>query len=374
MKKFRFLTLAAAAALLLPAFTSCSDDPEVPNPDKPTLSSGAFILNQGNYYKGIDGSLNLINYADSEISKGIFKSTNGRSLGATPQCGLVYGSKVYIGVYESSTIEIADRSTLKSLKQIKCEGENTGTQPRSMVAAEGYVYVSMYDGYVARLDTATLSIDKTLKVGPNPENIALHDGKLWVPNSDGMNWAVGYGTTASIIDLASFTVEATVEVPLNPDRFLSESGHLYLLAKGNYADVPSLLYEIDPNIAEIQKDASKKETAWKKIDAATMVCAGNGSIYMMDSPFSNDGVVIDCKRYDIASSTIKEWIPEGLQYPSGMGVDPLTGDIFVASYVMDGQWPSYEAAGFVLQFGRDGRFKKRYGIGAGPAAIFFDVK
>lgn len=374
MKKFRFLSLAVVTTLLLPALTACSDDKnDEPDADRPTVSTGAFILNQGNYYKGIEGSLNLVDYATSTVSSNLFQKANGRSIGATPQCGLVYGSKIYIGTYESSTVEIADRNTLKSVRQISCNSEATGTQPRSMTAAGGYVYIAMYDGYIARLDTTTLSIDKTLKVGPNPETIAIHKGKLWVPNSDGMNWQVGYGTTASIVDIASFTIESTVEVPLNPNQFMSEGGHLYLLCKGDYGDVESLLYEIDDNIAEIQKDASKKETAWKKIARATMVCSGNNSIYLIDAPFSSTDIT--CKRYDIASSQLIDWIPEGLVYPSGMGVDPLTGDIFVTSYVMNGQWPSYEANGFALQYRRsDGKPVNRYEIGAGPTAIFFDEK
>ena len=37
-----------------------------------------------------------------------------------------------------------------------------GEGPREIIAANGKVYVSMYDGYVSRIDTLSLTIDATL--------------------------------------------------------------------------------------------------------------------------------------------------------------------------------------------------------------------
>lgn len=376
MKKYG-LILALSSLIAMPVFTSCSDDPE---PDKVTdpvaepsdTSEGVFILTQGNSYSQVPGSLSQIDYSNLTVTRDLFQKVNDRSLGTTPQCGLVYGSRIYLGIYESSTIEIARRSDMKSEKQIKCDGAATGTQPRAMVADGGYVYISMYDGNVARLDTTTLSIDKVLKVGPNPETPAIFNGKMFVPNSDGMNYTVGYGTTASIIDLASFSVEATVEVPLNPNQFLVAGSRLFLLSKGDYGMIESALYEIDPDIVNIQKK-NEESKGWRKIARATLVAAGNGYIYMSDTPFSEEGIVINYSRYDVAKGEIAEWKPSDIIYPSAIAVDPVSGRIVVTSYIMNGTWPSYEADGYANLYSPEGIFEKKFEIGAGTPAIFFNT-
>ena len=106
---------------------------------------------------------------------------------------------------DSHTIEIVDRSSYRSLKQIRLDDvEFKGKSPRSMVANDGFVYISMFEGYVAKLDTLSAAITAEVKVGPNPEVICLHKGNLYVPNSDGNNYMVGYGKTASVINVDSF--------------------------------------------------------------------------------------------------------------------------------------------------------------------------
>ena len=246
MKKF-FLPAICVATLMAQALTSCSsdDEPVVDEPLIPAVTSGAFLLNQGNYSNKIEGSLNLLDFTTSTMTQNVFTTVNGRSLGSTPQCGVIYGSKMYIGMYESNTIEILDLRTCESLKQIRLENSTNGQQPRSMATDGGKVYISMYDGYVARLDTASMEIDASVKVGPNPEIITIYSGRIYVPNSDGMNWQNGYGTTASIVTLNPFKVESTFEVPLNPYKFFVRGSNLYLLSRGNYGDQQAAVYRID---------------------------------------------------------------------------------------------------------------------------------
>ncbi|MDE6717715.1 MAG: hypothetical protein K2J70_05945 [Muribaculaceae bacterium] len=365
------------AMLLIAGVSSCSDDPENPSEDSDLPSQtqpdfvsgqGVFLLNQGQFYNGIEGSLNFFDFSDLKVSNNIFAEINKRSLGDTPQCGVAYGGKIYIGVYNSNTIEILSASDYKSIKQILLDGTH-GKEPRAIVPEGDKLYITMYDGYVARLDTTTLSIDKSVKVGPNPETPVIHKGKLFVPNSDGMNWANGYGTTASIVDLATFNVEATVDVPLNPDTFLSSGNRLFLLSKGNYGDVESALYEIDPEIASIQTTSDKK--GWIKIANATIVGADNEKVYLINAPFREDGIVIDYSIYNTLSSVIEEWKPEGVDYPNAMAADPFTGNVVISSYIMDGPFPSYTAPGYGVLYGKDLKQKAKFNIGTGPAAIFF---
>ena len=352
--------LIAACAL---GFTGCSnddDEPNLPNPDVPTEAEGAFILNQGNHGKQIEGSLTLIDYASSSASQELFQRANGRSLGATPQGAVVYGGKIYLGIYGSNVLEIVDRNTFKSLKQISLT-DAEGQSPRSLVAKDGKVYVSMYNGYVSRLDTLSLSIDKTVKVGPNPEIMAIRGDYLYVPNSDGMNWQNGYGTTASKIDLKSFTVEKTFTVGLNPTEFVSNGTDLFLLCKGNYGDVKSKIYRLD---------AGDNST---EVAEATLMALKGGNLYYINAPIK--ATEITYTVYDIATGAKKNMIGDnGVDSPAGLGVDPVNGNIVMTSYSMDNGKASYTTDGYAKVYDQAGNFVKRYEVGVGPCAIFFNYK
>lgn len=377
MSKLNFRLYGAAAVMVsLVSLASCSDDnkeePAKPEPVVPQAhANGVFVLNQGQFYNSIEGSLNFIDFNDNEVYNNLFSSTNRRSLGDTPQCGVQYGSKIYIGVSESSTIEVIDANTYVSIKQLKLD-ESTGTQPRALIPHEGKIYASMFDGYVARLDTTTLSVEAKVKVGPNPETPAILNGKMFVPNSDGMNWAEGYGTTASIIDMASFTVSDTVEVPLNPERFLVSGSKLYLLSKGDYGTVDAAIYEIDPDIALLQKEETE-ETALpagcRKITTATIACTYSDGLYLIDAPFNKTGV-LNYYYYEVAADKLTQWYPSEVVYPTMVGVDSKTGNIVIASLIMDGVFPSYITPGFAAVYSPSRAFIKKYDVGAGPAAIF----
>lgn len=355
----------AASAFLTVGMTACSDDDDkiVENPDYPTVSNGVYILTQGSYYSGIEGGLNVLDYSTNTLSANVFKnSNNGQSLGATPQCGVAYGGKIYVGAYESNTIQIIDRYTYKSVKQISLANSTNGQQPRSMVATGGKVYISMYDGKVARLDTLSQSIDASVTVGPNPEVMDLHNGKLYVPNSDGMNYLNNYadGTTVSVVTLNPFSVEKTVTVPLNPTKCLTAGNDVYVLSMGNYSDVPSI-------ISKIETDGTTT-----KVADATMAASAGQEIYIVNAPYSTG--TISYSRYNVQSKQSTAMTFSEVEYPSGISVDPMTGAITVSSYVMNGGYPGYSLNGYVCQYTSTGQFVKKYDIGVGPAVFFYNTK
>lgn len=370
--------------LVAASFTSCDEDkgndpdnpePPVENPETPSEKEDSvennilYVLNQGNFYNNIAGGLNAIDFKAGSVTKNVFLSANGRSLGDTPQCGVCYGSKAYIGTYSSNTIEIADKNTMKSVKQISLDKSTKGQQPRSMVAHNGKVYISMYDGYVARLDTATLTIDAAVKVGPNPEKICIYNNKIYVPNSDGMSGKQDedgnyvYGETASVINIASFTVTETLTVPMNPAQFDANDTGLYLFANGNYSTLAGGVYRLNGS-------------SFEKISDATMMEVGRKFVYIVNAPFYGDGT-ISYLAYNPDDNKVSELSLQKVDYPSGMSVDRLNGRLFISSYVMNGAWPSYDAPGYVNEYTVDEKtatcnFVKKYDIGAGPTCFFYN--
>lgn len=361
--KMKKLIRFGLASLIVLCVTACGKDdpitPAQPNPDKPVVSEGLFVLNQGNYYSGIEGSLNVIDYNSETSRLSVFEAANHRSIGATPQCGVAYGSKIYLGIYESNTIEIIERNNFKSVKQIKLDetGQN-GTQPRFMIADGGKIYISMFDGYVSRLDTVSMTIDASVKVGPNPEIMALYNGKLYVPNSDGMSMSGSFGKTASEINLASFTVTKTFDVPENPTQFFAAKDGLYLLCMGNYYDVEASLYKIGSNF-EV-----------KSIAKATLAETGDDCIYIINDPFYGMGQA-EYKKYDINTGELEDWNIDRPEYANSLYYDSTAQKLAIYSLKYYGNiWPSYVLPGYVAIYDKDGNHIRDYETGSGAACIF----
>ena len=182
MKHLRFLLLLVMPAMLL---TACSDEDEnndqgTPMPPTQETAVQCYVINQGNMYDNISGSLDFIS-ASGEYRSGVFKGTNGVSLGDGPQRGIAYGTKVYIPMNGSDCVWVIDKTSCRTLKQIKTNS------PEAVCAAEGYVFVSNNDGNVSRIDTLALDIDRHIAVGPNPMGMAATGGKVYVAISDGYN-------------------------------------------------------------------------------------------------------------------------------------------------------------------------------------------
>lgn len=360
MKKF----LLISSMMLGFVITSCdkndehAEEPVIPG--APTASQGFYALTEGNFYSGIEGGLDVINFDSNRVDQNVFTKANGRSLGDTPQCGVAYGSKIYLGTSVSNTIEIIDRLTWKSIKQIKVSDVTSGGQPYSMIPYDGKVFISMFGGNLARLDTLSLSIDKITPVGNNPDQIALYKNKIYVPISDGMNYP-NVGTTAVVVDPQTMEIEKTFRTELNPRQFMTAGGKLYLLCMGNYKDVPSCLYEVsdDYKLIEVAK--------------ASIAAPYGDKVAIINQPFVEEGdPIVEYKIFDIKTRQLKDWNIERPEYANAMYYDEQADCMLIASYVKPGQYPSYDLPGYVVRYdGNSLTPSAKYSLGsAGRATIF----
>ena len=358
MNKLLNYMMAAAAVCSLAACDDSDDNgPEIIPPISNNTTM-AYVISEGTQGYNIDGSLTTIDFDANTSVADAFKAANGRTLGDTPQCGIVYGDHIFLGVCGSNTIEVLDRKTLRSVKQISLAGRQA-QQPRSMVAHNGSVYISMYNGYVCRMDTVQFEINHIIPVGPNPEVMARIGDYLYVPNSDGMNWEEGYGTTATRIDLTNFTVERNFEVGLNPYEFIAgDNNDLYLICRGNYSDVHNILYKVNP--MTLKSDS---------ITEATYASYYDGKIYAIDAPW---GQKPNYRVYDTATRDITD-MPESITVdsPTGIGVCPFNGTILITSNKLNGEYPAYDQPGYCALFTSDGQSRGTYATGVTPAHIFF---
>ena len=324
-------------AVLAVLFVACEPGGGAPaSGGSKSIEGEYYILNSGDW-KSNNSSLTKYDGVTGKTEQFFFEQQNGRGLGNTANDIIVYGSKMYIAVAGESTVEVTGLDA-KSIKQIKCEA-----QPRYLAAYGGKVYVSYYDGYVARLDTATLNVEAKIKVGRNPEQQAVARDKLYVANSGGMdyNTAIGYDNTVSVIDLLSFKEVKKIEVALNPSVVVAAENGVFVASYGNYADVPSTLQYIDfdGNVSVVNKCRNMTE-----------VCYNSGVLYGFFSQYDeNWNATITYMSYDSTEDVVETpWIKEE-ELPTPYKVCSAGEYVCVTSsdYVTDGDVYIYDTDGML---------------------------
>ena len=320
----------------LAACTNENDLPEIPAGGEPS-DSVCYVLNAGDW-KSNNSSLTRYDLATGKTVQDFFEQQNGRCLGNTANDMLVHGAKMYIAVSGESTIEITTLDA-KSIKQIECAG-----QPRYLAASGDKVYVTYYDGRVARIDTVSLEVDAMVKVGRNPEQLAVYNGNLYVANSGGLdyNTAVGYDNTVSVVDLATFTETEKIEVVCNPAVVVPCNIGVFVASYGNYYDIPSTLQFISPdgNVAVVEECSNMTE-----------LCYNAGRLYGFFSLYDeNWNATITYLSYGVGDKTVDSpWIKEPF-LPVPYKVCASDGYICVASsdYMNDGDAYLYDTDGMLV--------------------------
>lgn len=376
MKKY----LLGLAVLLMgtAVMTSCSDDNDGPETYLQEYSTGAYVVNSGNMYNKIESSLTAIDYASSTATQKVFKAANGRSLGNTANDGIVYGNKIYLAVDQSNTIEVIDKKTKQSIKQIKTTdllGKAEGAEPRHIIADGGKVYFTTYGGYVAAVDTTDFALQKKWKVGNYPEGLVFGNGNLYVANS---NYGYG-GGNISCINLSNDNVETkNIEGVNNPTSIYYASNVLYVLDNPVYGPAPDYATTGENALRAVSFAEGKSQ---KVADGNYAVCVTPGTttrmnvvrsyFFVLNAPYGGTPSVsvLAAGSTQPQAMTLSE-MPVS---PCGIFADPLNGHIFVLSYKMgDKGTPDYNGNGYVVEYDSAGQKQHEYETGVGSCAMFFD--
>lgn len=334
------------ACLFVVGVVSCSDgDEEVIIPD--SLGKGVFILNEGSFGMN-NASLSFVEKSDGSEYFDLMDGT----LGETAQDMLIYGSRLYIAVYGSQYISVVDAYSKKELKKISFE--NSG--PRYLTVHGGNVYASIYNGYVACIDTLDLGVKAMVEVGSNPEGIAVLNNKLYVAITNAMDYS-NVDNKVAVVDLSSFTKTGTIEVNMNPYYLQADaSGYLYVSSQDVWsADFSTIvssgkLQRIDTN------DGNRVEDVRESM-VLKYVLAGNDCYYF---DYSGVGVL------NLTTKESKEFITDGTQIgtPYGIGLDPVSKELYLSG-------TDYQNPGKVYVFGQDGKKKQAYSVGINPNGFAF---
>lgn len=353
-----YLVLVVATVLLV---CGCrSDDDEVISSTYQEVAKGEgldfFLLNEGNMGSN-KASLDFCSPSQGYYRKNFYAEENPtvvQELGDVGNDIAIYGSRVYAVINCSNLVEVFDKNTFKQV------GTFSIPNCRYIDFDGRYAYVSSYAGpvqidpnarlgYVAKVDTATLEVVDTCVVGYQPDEIAIVDGKIYVANSGGYR-VPDYDNTVSIIDIATFTVEETLEVGINLHHCQSDGeGYVWVSSRGDYYDIPANLYRI--NLETLAIDTLDIEVSNYDICDGTLYYYGALWSYVTSSNTIAYGTV-DIHSLKHTSGLITDGTDEAIQVPYGLKVDPTTGNFYVTdakNYVIPGTLYCFDATG-VMQW------------------------
>lgn len=336
---------------------------------------GFFLLNEGNMGSN-KSTLDYFDYETGVYTKNIYAERNPgvvKELGDVGNDIQIYGNKLYAVINCSHFVEVMDVRTAKHITQISIPN------CRYIVFKDRYAYVSSYAGpvqidpnarlgYVAKVDTVTLSVVGTCTVGYQPDEMVIVGNRLYVANSGGYR-VPNYDRTVSVIDLDTFEEIKKIDVAINLHRLeLDKYGQIWVSSRGDYYDVPSKTFVIDSRTDEVTD-------VLKLLPNSEMTVCGD-SLYVYSTEWSyhtqsntiSYAIVNVRTRKVVTRNFITDGTERGIVIPYGVAVNPQTHEIFVTDA------KDYVTPGTLYCFNPDGTKKWSVETGDIPAHIVFTRK
>ncbi|MCU0435188.1 MAG: hypothetical protein MUC87_17155 [Bacteroidia bacterium] len=231
------LLISFAAVVVL--FAACKQDP-LPEPPAPAQGiqpgQGVFIVCEGNFMFG-NSSVHYWKYGDAECSSDLFQAANNRPLGDVCQSLTIIGNRGYVVMNNSNRVEVVSLNDFKSIATI-----NGFTSPRYLLpvnSAKAYVS-DLYANRISIVDLNTNDVTGRISLAGKTEQMLLHNGEVFVTNSENNKLYVINPQTDSLTD-------SLVLADGGSSLVLDANEKLWVLCSGNWQGSTSGgLFRINP--------------------------------------------------------------------------------------------------------------------------------
>jgi len=345
-----------------------------------TMDSGLYVLAQGAYDTGQIGptqipyisSLSFYRFDSKTVVADQYEAANGTGAGEGGNDLGIYGSKMYIVLFQSNAVRIVDAHTSKLLKTDSFLNPGIGIRPPiysdqrlplRVYFFNGKALVSCADGTVAVIDTSSLAVTRYVSVGgygSYPCGMAASNGKLYVAISGG-----GLNDSVGIFNMSNWTEIGKIQVFPYPTSVAADSaGHVYVLSAYDAAFNPNQnVYPNSPTPGGIvvindQTDQIESQTAVELAFPQPIAISGNRVYYVT---VSNKVAVLDAATQ---TPITDNFITDGttVSNASAICVNPATGEVFLAS-------AQPLQPGRVFAFDKAGRLEYSFVTGVNPIRL-----
>ncbi|MDP9041391.1 MAG: YncE family protein, partial [Bacteroidota bacterium] len=214
-------------------------------------------------------------------------------------------------------------------------------------------YISSYDGTVAVLDTATLSITKYITVGSYPEGLVVANDKLYIANS-----GAGRTNTVSVIDLAKLIeIKKITVIPYPITMAADDFGNVYVMSAVDYIS-DSITYG-GMTVIDSKTDLVKSQPA-VSVGFNIPITMQGDFIYFFT--LDNKLAVYNAKTQTFVTGN---FIADGsiITSPMAITVSPLTGEVFI------GDGKDNISNGNLYAFDKNGKLEYTLTTGINPGKI-----
>jgi YVTN family beta-propeller protein len=342
-RKIEYIALMIICSAMLVACKKHKDETQ----DPPIVrDGGVYIINEGNY-QWSNGTVDYYRFADGSLTDDIFESVNQRPLGDVVQSMIIDDGRGYIIVNNSGKVEAV------SLIDFASVGTITGlTSPRYLIpVGGGKAYVSdLYSNSLSIVDLSTFQKTGQIPLHGSTEEMVLSGQTVFVTNTR--------TSFIYLVDIVTHTLVDSIAVGYASNSIrMDKDGKLWVLCAGDKAQsVNARFYRIDAVTKQviISFDLGNSIDIWDKM---TM----NGAediIY-----FLNNGVwKLEITASSLASGPL---ISKGSSQFYGIGVDPVSGNIYVSDAI------DYVQKGKVFRFKPDGTLINSFSTGIIPSGFCF---
>lgn len=379
MKKY-LITILSISLLIF--FSGCredetiflSSDTLVTEPHLGGNIEGFYLLNEGNM--GMNrASLDMFNYRTGVYTQDIYSERNPdvvKEMGDVGNDLKIYGNKLYAVINCSNKVEVMDKWTAKRIKKIDIPN------CRYLAFYKDKAYISSYAGpvaidpnaeigFVAEIDTATLEITRKVTVGYQPEEMVVHDGKLYVANSGGYR-VPNYDHTVSVVDLESFTEIKKIDVGINLLRMaIDRQGDIYVSSRGDYYNTSPNLFVIDSKTDKVTHQLDIPVMEMKMVGDSLYYYSVAWS-YITNSNTITYGIFNSKTKQVVSDKIITDGTDKRIMIPYGLEVNPQTREI----YICDAQ--NYVVTGYIYCFSPEGKMRWKTPAGNIPGHFAFVYK
>ncbi|GAA3777935.1 DUF5074 domain-containing protein [Flavobacterium ginsengiterrae] len=351
-----------------------SSDVSVAAPRSDGNIEGFYLLNEGNM--GMNrASIDVFNYRTGNYTTDVYSERNPnvvKELGDVGNDIQIYGNKVYAVINVSNKVEVLEKWTAKRIKKIDIPNCRYVTFYKDKAYVSSYAGPVAIDpnaeiGFVAEIDTTSLEIKRKVTVGYQPEQMVVHNGKLYVANSGGYR-VPNYDRTVSVIDLETFTETKKIDVGINLYGMQIDSrGDIYVSSRGDYYNTPSNLFVIDTKTDEKKIQLDIPALGMCLVDDLLYYYSVSWS-YLTNSNKITYGILDTRTKKVISDKIITDGTDKQIMIPYGLQVNPETKEI----YITDAQ--NYVVTGYIYCFTPEGKLKWKTTAGNIPAHIAFITK
>lgn len=357
IKKWPLFALAAVTLMI----GACKKDKMPPVDPQPNTTDGVYVLNEGSFSSGGKSTITYYEIATKTVEQNYFKKQNGIDLGNNASDLKQYGSKMYCVITgidkasKDSYVEVINIANGKSIKRIPFSDAASGFLPRYITFYKNKAYVSSYDGYISKIDTANLTIESRLKVGGALEQLAIVNGKLYVTNSAHWNHGTDNNSSVSVVDLNGFNKLKDITVGFNPTKISATSkGDLFVISRGNYNDIL-------PSFDKLSSVTDSKVST-SALDVEYLNITSNSGFVI--GPYANEFLkTIDTGSGALGANFVTD--QTALVLPYRVTVNVLNEEIYIADA------NGYGSVGKMFCFTKDGKKKFDFTTGMFPQSAVF---